>query len=133
MNKNIHIEKPCSENFHNMNAVSEGKFCKTCETKVVDFTKMSLEEIQNYFALHSSNNICGRYTERHIVKTNWTNFLNKLESIFFKTRFRRVALWTITVLFFITNNYRCFMGKRAVPIKPKGENKTNQSLSKDKK
>jgi hypothetical protein len=132
MNKNIYIEKPCSENFHNMTSVTGGKFCSTCETKVVDFTKMSLEEIQNFFANHSSNKICGRYNAHHIVKNKWTEFLNKIENTFFKTRFRRLALWCVTLLFFVTNNYRCIMGKRVEPIKSKEDSKPRQNLSKEK-
>ena len=135
MKEQIHLEKLCGENFDSMSTLKNGKFCNTCKTKVTDFTKMSLEEINNFFANYSSKEkVCGRYSARHINQTNfWYDSLNKLEEIFFKTNFRKVALWTITTLLFLTSQYRCFMGMRRVPTpKQKNNNTTAQSINESK-
>ena len=115
--KNIQIEKPCAENYNKMTSVSEGKFCDSCQTIVVDFTKMSLEEIQLFFAKQNpSEKICGRYNVWHTTFENrFTNFINKIENAIYKTHFRKVAVWTISVLFFLLNAYKC-MGKRMEPV-----------------
>ncbi len=127
MNNNIQIEKPCSENFGNMKNVSSGKFCGTCQTKVIDFTKMSLDEIENYFKTTSEQKICGRYNLRHTQTTIFSNSINKLENFLFKTRFRKVAVWTISIAFFLLNSYKC-MGKRIERPQPKKDKKTAQNV-----
>lgn len=122
MQNNIHIQNPCAENFNAMSSVKGGKFCSSCKTKVVDFTKMSLDEIQDYFKNTSAQNICGRYNARHTTTaSSLTNFINKIENAVYKTRFRKVAVWTVSVVFFLLNSYKC-MGKRMDPI-DKYENK----------
>jgi len=110
--KNIHIQKPCSENFNAMTNVEGGKFCGSCKTKVVDFTKMSLSEIETYFKNNSAQTICGLYNQRHTTSANiFDRLINKVENTVYKTRFRKVAVWTISIIFFLLNSYKC-MGKR---------------------
>lgn len=116
MNNKIQIEKPCSENFSNMTNVAGGKFCGSCQTKVIDFTKMSLDEIENYFKTNSEQKVCGLYNSRHTNTTSaFTGFVNRIENAVYKTRFRKVAVWTVSVVFFLLNSYKC-MGKRMEPI-----------------
>lgn len=116
MQNNIRIQNPCSENFKAMNSVEGGKFCGSCQTKVVDFTKMSLNEIENYFKTNSTQKICGLYNSRHTTKPSaFTDFINKIENAVYKTRFRKVAVWTVSLVFFLLNSYKC-MGKRMDPI-----------------
>lgn len=51
MNKNIHlsIANPCSENWNNMTTTSHGAFCLQCQKEVIDFSKLSDDQILNYF------------------------------------------------------------------------------------
>ncbi|MEO6304298.1 MAG: hypothetical protein ABIP51_14120 [Bacteroidia bacterium] len=126
MNIKIQIEKPCAENFGSITNVSGGKFCSTCTTKVIDFTKMSLDEIQVFFTnQNSTEKICGHYNARHTSQTNSFTFINKLENYLFKTRFRKAAVWTISLAFFLLNSYKC-MGKRVERPMPKNNNDTTQ-------
>lgn len=112
MKQNIQIQKPCAENFNAMTSVAGGKFCDSCQTKVIDFTKMSLDEIEIYFKNNSAQKICGLYNSRHTNNTNiFTAFINRIENAVYKTKFRKVAVWTISVVFFLLNSYKC-MGKR---------------------
>ncbi len=131
MNKKIHIEKPCTVDFNSMRPDDSAKFCNHCQTKVVDFTNMSLDEIKNFFDKQTSDKICGRYHTRHTNGSNhWLNFLTNVESFFSKTKFRKVAFWAISILLFLTNSYGCIvMGKRVNP-KPKTGKKTAQSMTK---
>jgi hypothetical protein len=124
MKPNIQIEKPCSENFNAMNAIADGKFCGSCQTKVIDFTKMSLHEIEAYFKNNSEQKICGRYNSRHTNNTNiFTAFINRIENAVYKTKCRKLAVWTISVVFFLLNSYKC-MGKRMEqPVEKMEKNK----------
>ncbi len=126
--KNIHIQKPCAENFNAMTNVEGGKFCGSCKTKVIDFTKMSLDEIQVFFSKqNSSEKICGRYNARHTAFENpFANLINKIENAVYKTRFRKVAVWSISVIFFLLNSYKC-MGKRVYKEERIKENKISQN------
>ena len=124
----IQIQDPCSENFDAMSTVFEGRHCAVCETKVIDFTKMSLREIEDYFKNNGSQKICGRYNQRHTTKINFfTEFINKIENAVYKTKFRKIAVWTISVVFFLLNSYKC-MGKRMEPPKQKKDKKTAQNI-----
>ncbi|MBA2611052.1 MAG: hypothetical protein H0U95_03710 [Bacteroidetes bacterium] len=125
MKNKIQIEKPCTKKFNAMTSIAGGRFCGSCETKVMDFTKMSLSEIEIFFKDNSSEKICGRYNARHTSETNSFSFFNKVESYLFKTRFRKVAVWSISLAFFLLNSYKC-MGKR-IYTEPVKENKPTQN------
>lgn len=61
MNQHISIPKPCHEDWNKMNPNNEGKFCSSCSKTVVDFTKMSKEEIHSYFKQKSGEQTCGHF------------------------------------------------------------------------
>lgn len=56
------IEKPCSESFDNFIPTSSGGFCTSCSKNVVDFTRMSDDEIRSYFA-DRWRDTCGKFTK----------------------------------------------------------------------
>lgn len=62
---NIQIDKPCSEKFNDFAKTDTGGFCKSCKKNVVDFTKMSDEEIFNYFDSEKSKT-CGVFLESQL-------------------------------------------------------------------
>ena len=47
-NHKLKIEKPCHEDWNKMAPNQLGRHCQLCEKTVVDFTKMSSEEIKEY-------------------------------------------------------------------------------------
>lgn len=56
----ISVANPCSEKWDNFSPALRGKFCHSCNTNVVDFTKMNEEEIIRFFndkPVHT----CGRF------------------------------------------------------------------------
>lgn len=58
---NLNIKTPCQENFSQFTQTTNGGFCDSCEQEVIDFTKMTAEEINNYFSKANAQNTCGRF------------------------------------------------------------------------
>lgn len=70
MNKKITIPEPCHENWNDMTPEEQGRHCKVCNKTVVDFTKSSKEEIVEKVE-NSSENVCGRFTNRQVVSSSF--------------------------------------------------------------
>ncbi|BFM44258.1 hypothetical protein CFS9_28990 [Flavobacterium sp. CFS9] len=67
MENKITVPKPCNENWNSMSPNKNGRFCGSCSKTVVDFTKMTTTEIQNYFVENSGKeNICGHFKSTQI-------------------------------------------------------------------
>jgi hypothetical protein len=56
----ISIPEPCHESWQQMTPTEKGRFCKACAKEVVDFSKMTDNEILNYFTEKATDNVCGR-------------------------------------------------------------------------
>lgn len=54
----ISISEPCSEKFNRFKPAQSGRFCKSCQKEVIDFRKMSDQQIINYFK-NNNNETCG--------------------------------------------------------------------------
>jgi len=63
MKKKLHISipKPCHENWLGMTPNEKGKFCDSCAKTVVDFTKKSIVEIQDFFIENQHKKVCGHF------------------------------------------------------------------------
>lgn len=57
----IHIPEPCFEDWDKMTPNEQGAFCKVCSKTVVDFSKKSEREVQQYIAANLDKKICGRF------------------------------------------------------------------------
>lgn len=65
----INIIAPCHENWDEMTANEQGRFCDACQKTVIDFSKMS--DLEIYHALHNhKGKICGRLTLQQIENFN---------------------------------------------------------------
>jgi len=79
----LNIKTPCIENFKDFAPTSNGGFCNSCEKEVIDFTKMSSQEIVTYFQTKKSADTCGLFKSsqlhrynKSIPKRSSVNFLN---------------------------------------------------------
>jgi hypothetical protein len=59
-NHQIKIANPCHEDWGKMSKNDLGRHCLLCDKTVVDFTKMSSEEIRDYLSKKGKERICGR-------------------------------------------------------------------------
>lgn len=78
----IQIAEPCHENWDKMlaekkaspdDSVGRGKFCLSCQKMVVDFSRMTNEEIIQYFEQNAGKSICGRIA-KHQHNTPISNY-----------------------------------------------------------
>ncbi len=57
----IQIPKGCEENWDTMQQQANGKFCNSCQKNVVDFTRMTNEQLVQFFK-NRKDLVCGRLT-----------------------------------------------------------------------
>jgi len=63
----ISIPKPCHENWNEMLPEEKGRFCLSCQKCVLDFTKLSDDEILK--SLEKPNQ-CGRFSNQQLERIN---------------------------------------------------------------
>jgi len=64
----VSIPQPCHEGWNNMHDTMGGRFCKSCQKTVTDFSKLSNSEIIEVLA--SSDKVCGRFNDGQLVSLN---------------------------------------------------------------
>ena len=66
----ISIPSPCHENLSLMDKTENGKFCLSCQKEVIDFTKMTDEEIVLYFDKKKSGTakLCGTFRADQVLE-----------------------------------------------------------------
>lgn len=67
----IYIPKPCHEDWNQMTTSEKGRFCSSCQTQVINFTEMPVEEIK-HFLEQETTSICGRFSSHQIELFNAT-------------------------------------------------------------
>lgn len=66
----ISIPKPCHEDWSKMTPNEKGRFCTSCTKTVVDFTKMSPDDIQGYLHNNKDQRICGHIKQSQLDSIN---------------------------------------------------------------
>ncbi|WP_242202975.1 energy transducer TonB [Aestuariivivens insulae] len=66
----ISIPNPCHEDWNTMTPKEKGKFCDSCAKTVIDFTKMSTYEIQDFISENQSQRICGHFKQTQLDSIN---------------------------------------------------------------
>ena len=61
---NIRIPDPCSKAWGNMSSTAQGAHCNSCETEVIDFSRMSDRQLIDYLSTHKFK--CGRFRQDQI-------------------------------------------------------------------
>jgi hypothetical protein len=69
------IPKPCSQTWEQMKPTELGGFCQHCSAEVIDFTKMSTEELQRYFN-KKTGSVCGRLDSTQLEQLSHLNAAN---------------------------------------------------------
>tara|TARA_R110002049_G_scaffold45022_4_gene131640 strand:+ start:9565 stop:10218 length:654 start_codon:yes stop_codon:yes gene_type:complete len=64
---NLEIKQPCLENFNSFQKTTKGGFCGSCEKEVIDFSKMSSNEIISYFKTNTHNKTCGQFNKKQFA------------------------------------------------------------------
>lgn len=62
----ISIPKPCHENWNTMTPKEKGRFCGSCAKTVVDFTKKTTTEIQDYLVENKNQGVCGHFYKKQL-------------------------------------------------------------------
>lgn len=73
----IYIPEPCHEDWNNMTPKEKGRFCDSCSKVVVDFTKMSTQDIQDYMKSQQGNRVCGHFKKSQLDLPPVTITLNE--------------------------------------------------------
>ena len=71
-NFSLKIPNPCSQNPRNFTPTGKGGFCQSCQKEVVDFRKMSENEVVDFFKSNSKNR-CGIFYS-HQLKSDEVPF-----------------------------------------------------------
>ncbi|MBE7632759.1 hypothetical protein F7642_00155 [Tenacibaculum finnmarkense genomovar ulcerans] len=66
----LEINTPCSEKFNEFKSTKLGGFCNSCNKEVIDFTKMTAQEISYYFNNNTSKNTCGQFNQKQLTTYN---------------------------------------------------------------
>ncbi|MBQ0735022.1 energy transducer TonB [Aquimarina celericrescens] len=57
----ISIPKPCHEDWNKMTPKEKGRFCNSCAKTVIDFTKMSSSQVQDFIHANQNTKMCGHF------------------------------------------------------------------------
>ena len=101
----IYIPEPCNENWGAMSPNEQGRFCSSCQKTVVDFTKFTTQDIQNYFIKHYGQKVCGRFKNQQLSAIH-IQIPNTVFSYIPASRKFALALFIVfgTTLFSCTDN-----------------------------
>jgi hypothetical protein len=80
------VSKPCSENFNAFKQTKSGGFCNSCSKEVIDFRKMSDEQVAKYFK-NKIVKTCGYFETSQLNRSIETSEFKKTT----KFNFLRVA------------------------------------------
>lgn len=64
---NLHIPKPCNEDWSKMQPTENGRFCDACQKQVFDFTNATVDEIKKIY-IENNGKICGRMSSKIFIQ-----------------------------------------------------------------
>lgn len=62
----VYVPEPCHEDWNKMTPKEQGRFCDSCSKVVVDFTKMSNQEVRDYLQENSNQRVCGHFKKSQL-------------------------------------------------------------------
>lgn len=109
MSFKISIPNPCNQNWNKMAPNENGRYCDTSKLTVVDFTKMSNQEIKSY--LLNKSYVCGRF-DCSQVETSHRSTLERLKARSKKIKFLPFRILAVTAVSLLIVFYGCAGGKK---------------------
>ena len=128
MSNKIRIPILCNEDWNKMTPNDNGRFCDTCKLTVVDFTKMSDDQIKNY--LLNNGQICGRFDCTQ-VDTSHQSTLDLLNNKAKKIKFKPLRWLALLLLLMTGIVYYIFNNKTVCPPKHKLMGNVSSPIEKD--
>jgi len=124
--RKVSIQKPCQQNWDNMTDLTGGKFCLSCQKNVVDFTRMTHDEIIGFLA--GKNNLCGRFNSLQLIDVNRRLDVQNRKPDFIGKRWLMTAAFFGSTLFYKANGQTKSV---ALPVIEQNPSKSypNNSLS----
>lgn len=82
----LNIPNPCGQKWQEMLPTQQGKICSNCATEVIDFTKLSNDELRVWFSKSNGERVCGNFHQfqleafnKGIISKNfWQNISAKI-------------------------------------------------------
>ena len=105
--KHLNIPQPCNQDWNSMTATESGRHCQSCSKTVVDFTRMSNEEIIGYLSV--SHNVCGRIYPQQMNGVNMQLANRQPQS---KGGWAR---WMVAAILFVSTGYNRANAQTAAP------------------
>ncbi|MCE3226740.1 MAG: hypothetical protein K0S32_1291 [Bacteroidetes bacterium] len=115
-NLRLSIPETCHADWSSMTPNKEGKHCALCDKTVIDFTKMSPEEIRIYFQKNAGKKVCGNLYSHQLdhkknkVQLFFTNLYNSIHANITTRTFRLAALFFVGMGLFIAGCRTRFRG-----------------------
>ncbi|MEE9407014.1 MAG: carboxypeptidase-like regulatory domain-containing protein [Polaribacter sp.] len=78
----LEVKTPCTENFNSFQKTAKGGFCNSCSKEVIDFSKLTSQEIISYFKKNTGAKTCGKFNKNQFENLSNKNTLNKKLSFF---------------------------------------------------
>ena len=130
----LQIPKPCHEDWSKMTLVEQGRFCDSCEKKVVDFTRMNDEQVLAFFRKPTTGSVCGRFLNdqlnRDIVipgkRIPWLKYFFQFALPIFLTSLKSSAQGNIVIKEKITTNCTQRTVGKVAPTKLRQEEIINE-------
>lgn len=112
----LQVPEPCHEDWKNMTAIEQGRFCQSCQKTVTDFSLMTDKEILLYLSSKGTV-VCGRFTNDQLNRNLAANH---------KKKFSWAYIWNIVLATFLTTSAVHAQSKPA-PIKKTSDSKNTKS------
>jgi len=130
----ISIPTPCHEDLGKMDKTEKGRFCLSCQKEVIDFSKMSDDDIVLYFEKKKMEEakVCGTFRADQVLETK-----NKIEipvqTYFYAKNNHQKFLWMLFAcmgMFFVSCNSKT-KGEVEISVIDSSKNRQNVDTVKE--
>ena len=108
----IKIPEPCTADWQGMTPQKDRRFCVSCEKVVVDFTRMTDEDIKTYFASYAEQKTCGRFADTQLNRpltekaSSLNTLYNRIQQTDYRFFFKQTALFFVGSMIWLSSCVR---------------------------